>query len=58
MTDNEYGVLLRHAHKFCGHAAAGSGQSANHILHGETPLFKNRNDVMGNFKNLRGVGIP
>jgi hypothetical protein len=40
VTDNEYGVLLRHANKFCRRAAAGSSKSADHILHREAPFFK------------------
>jgi hypothetical protein len=31
--------------------AVGSGKSAGHFLHRETPLFKNHSVAMGNFKN-------
>jgi hypothetical protein len=40
MTDDKYGALLQHVYKFFWRVAAGSGKSADHFLHCETPLFK------------------
>jgi hypothetical protein len=51
VTDNESGALLRHVYKFFWHVAAGSGKSADNILHRETPILKNRIDATGDFKN-------
>jgi hypothetical protein len=42
MTEDGYGALLRHVYEFFWRIAAGSGKSAYHFLHRETPLFKNR----------------
>jgi hypothetical protein len=33
-------------------------QSADAILHHESPLLKNRSNVMGDFKNFKRVGVP
>jgi hypothetical protein len=38
-------------YEFCWHVAAASGKSADSILHRKTPLFKNRSDATGDFKN-------
>jgi hypothetical protein len=51
VTDDECGILVRHAYKFFGRAAVGSIKSADHILHSETSLLKNRSDATGDFKN-------
>jgi hypothetical protein len=59
VTDNEYGVLLRHAYKFwC--AAAGSSKSADQILHRETPLIlKNRSEMQQAILKIKEVvGVP
>jgi hypothetical protein len=44
-------VLLRHAYKFWGRAAAGFSKSTDCIFRYETPLRKNRSDATGDFKN-------
>jgi hypothetical protein len=51
VTEDEYDALLRHVYEFCGRAAAGSGKSADPILHCEPHVLKHRSDVMGDFKN-------
>jgi hypothetical protein len=51
MTDNKYNALLQHAYRFFWRVAEGSGKSADHFLHCETTLLKNRSDVKGDFKN-------
>jgi hypothetical protein len=51
MTEDKYGSLLRHIYEFCWRFAAGSGKSADPILHREAPRFKHRSDAMGDFKN-------
>jgi hypothetical protein len=40
MTEDEYGALLRHVYEFPWRVAAGSGKSADPILHRESPLLK------------------
>jgi hypothetical protein len=32
--------------------------AADLILHREPPLLKNRSNAMGDFKNLKSVGVP
>jgi hypothetical protein len=51
VTDDEYGALLRHVYEFFWRVAAESGKSADHFLHRETPLLKNRSDGKSDFKN-------
>jgi hypothetical protein len=50
MTDDKYGARLRHIYEFCWRVAAGSGKSADIILHREPPLLKHRSDATGHFK--------
>jgi hypothetical protein len=38
--------------------AANPCKLAAPILHQEVPLLKNRSNAMGDFKNLKNVGIP
>jgi hypothetical protein len=58
VTEDEYGALLRNAYQFLRRTAASSGKSGYTILHRETPLLKNRNNAMGDFKNLKSAGVP
>jgi hypothetical protein len=51
VTDDEYGALLRHECEFFWPVAAGSGKSADPILHREDPLLKHRSDATVDFKN-------
>jgi hypothetical protein len=50
MMEDKSGVLLRHVYKFCWHVAAGSGKSADAILHRDPPSSKHHSDAMGDFK--------
>jgi hypothetical protein len=49
--DYEYGALLHHIYEFVGCDAAGSGKSADPILHWEPHHMKNSSDVTGDVKN-------
>jgi hypothetical protein len=50
-SENKYGLLLQHVYEFCWRVAAGSGKSADPILHCEPPLLTPCGDVTGDFKN-------
>jgi hypothetical protein len=39
-------------YEFCWHVAAGSGKSADPILHREPPLLKHRSNAMCDFRTL------
>jgi hypothetical protein len=58
MTEDEYSALLRHVYVFCWRVAAGSGKSADPILHHEPPVLKHRSDAMGDLKIKERVGVP
>jgi hypothetical protein len=49
--DDKFSALLRHVYEFLWHLAAGSGKVADHFLHHETPLLKNRSEAVSDLKN-------
>jgi hypothetical protein len=57
VTEDEYGALLQHDYIFCWREVAGSGKSADPILHREPPLLKHRSHAMGDFKGLAYLSL-